>query len=133
MISNLPSRLSDELAVVTSPLLWLQSQPEYKRTFKERYLMLQKARSPQDKTLKRSKRRRKGRKRNFNEELACVKDPKTPINQKMKRNKRDPNLNTKTKRQVTPLSDAPVSYILKQIDKASEEPLNTLKIDWDVT
>jgi hypothetical protein len=45
----------------------------------------------------------------------------------------DANPNKKTKPQVTPLSDAPVSYILKQIDKASEEPLNTRKVDWDLT
>ena len=131
--SNLDSRLFEELKVANSPLLWLQAQPDYKGIFKARYLVLRKVSSPQEKTPKRSKRRRKGGKRKFGGELVSVQEQATPINQKKKRKKRDANPNKKTKPQVTPLSDAPVSYILKQIDKASEEPLNTRKVDWDLT
>jgi hypothetical protein len=133
MVSNLKSSLSDELAAATSPLLWLQAQPDYKDIFKARYFVLRKAISPQEKPLKRSKRRRNGGKRKYGKELVSRQDQATPVNQKKKRKKRDFNLKNETKPQVTPLSDVPVSYILKKIDKASEEPLNTRKVDWDLT
>lgn len=37
------------------------------------------------------------------------------------------------KPKVAPLSDAPVSYILEQLEKNSEDTLDLNKIDWDST
>ena len=39
-VPNLDSRLFDELKAATSPLLWLQAQPDYKGIFNVRYLAL---------------------------------------------------------------------------------------------
>jgi|GEM_PF-943501 len=132
--SNLDSRLFEELKVATSPLLWLQAQPDYKGIFKARYLALREVNDTAQATVsKRSKRRKKGKKKKVKTDLVFTQDQSSQINQKKKRVKRRTDPDKKTTRPVKPLGDANVGFILKQIDKISKETLNARKTDWDLT
>ena len=133
-VSNLDSRLFEELKVATSPLLWLQAQPDYKGIFKARYLALREVNDTAQATVsKRSKRRKKGKKKKVKTDLVFTQDQSSQINQKKKRVKRRTDPDKKTTRPVKPLGDVSVGFILKQMDKTSEETLNTRKTDWDLT
>ena len=128
------SVLMTELEVSGSPLSWLQAQPEYEATFKALYLAQKKASTHASKKLTESSRRKKKAKKQKkpkgyvqNESKAERGKPKKKSDQHY----RDPYENPS--QTVFPLSDVSVSFILKQLDKATDEPLDPHKIDWNVT
>ena len=132
-VPNLDPRLLDEVKSAGSPLLWLQAQPDYEAAFKARYLIHQKATAPVPKKPTQPP-WKKGKKKKKLAVDGTIPQGKTSQGKpKKKRVKQYTDPYEKPSRPVTPLSDAPVSYILKQLDKASDDTFNPRKIDWDVT
>lgn len=133
-VPNLDPRLLDEVKSAGSPLLWLQAQPDYEAVFKSRYLVHQKATAPAPKKPTQPPRKRKKiKKPKLAKDGATTQGKTSQAKPKKKRVKQYTDPYEKPSRPVTPLSDAPVSYILKQLDKVSDDTFNPRKIDWDVT
>ena len=131
-IPTLDSRLLNEIKEAGSPLQWLQNQPDYRTFFKARYLATQSKSVPPAR--EKSKPLKKKAKKQKKPKAGVLAESKAKGSQpKKKRVKHYYDPYEKPSRPVTPLSDAPVSYILKQLDKAADEPFNPRKIDWDVT
>lgn len=131
---RIDSQLLDELRTFGSPLLWLQAQPEYASVFKARYLAKQKANAPALKNpTQLLRKKKKGTKQKLVKDRVSSGGKATKGEAKKKRvnQYRDPY--EKPSRPVKPLSDAPVDYILKQLNKTSEDTLDLRKIDWDAT
>lgn len=135
-VPQLDHRLLEEVKSAGSPLLWLKVQPDYEAIFKARYLVYQKARATTPKKpTQPPRKKKKGSKQakivaeggNTQSKTAQTK-PK-----KKKRVKQYYDPYEKPTRPVKPLSDAPVSYILKQLNKVSDEKLEPKKVDWDAT
>ena len=131
-VPRIDSVLLAELKASGSPLLGLQAQPDYEAVFKARYLIHQKATAPAPKKPTQSSRKKK-KKQKLVAEGGTSQGKAAQGKPKKKRAKQYYDPYEKPSRPVTPLSDAPVSYILKHLDKAADEALNPQKIDWDVT
>lgn len=132
-VPRIDSVLLAELKASGSPLLWLQAQPYYEAVFKARYLVHQKATAPAPKKPTQPPRKKKKKKQKLVAEGGTSQGKAAQGKPKKKRAKQYYEPYEKPSRPVTPLSDAPVSYILKQLDKAADEALNLQKIDWDLT
>lgn len=132
-VPNLERRLLDEVKSAGSPLLWLQAQPDYEAVFKARYLIHQKATAPAPQKPTQPPRKKKKKKQKLAVDGTTTQGKTAQGKPKKKRVKQYYDPYEKPSRPVTPLSDAPVSYILKQLDKASDDTFNPRKIDWDVT
>lgn len=115
-VPGIDSVLLAELKAAGSPLLWLQSQPDYEAVFKARYLAQQKASTPAPKKPTEPPRKKKKAKKQKKPKDGVHTEGKTKGSQpKKKRVKKYYDPYEKPSRPVTPLSDAPVSYILKQM------------------
>jgi hypothetical protein len=132
-VPNLDRRLLEEVKSAGSPLLWLQAQPDYEAVFKARYVIHQKATAPVPKKPTQPPRKKKKKKQKLVAEGGTSQSTNAQGKPKKKRVKQYHDPYEKPSRPVTPLSDAPVGYILKQLDKASHDTFNPRKIDWDVT
>lgn len=132
-VPNLDHRLLAEVKSAGSLLLWLQAQPDYEAVFKARYLIHQKATAPVPKKPTQPPRKKKKKRQKSVAQGGTPQNKNAQGKPKKKRVKQYTDPYEKPSRPVTPLSDAPVSYILKQLDKAADEPFNPRKIDWDVT
>lgn len=133
-VPRLDSRLLDELKASGSPLLWLQAQPEYEAVFKVRYLAKQKASAPAPKKpAQPPRKKKKGKKQKLFKDGPPSESKATKGAPKKKRGKQYRDPYEKPSRPVKPLSDAPVSYILRQLDKAGADTPEPNKIDWDST
>ena len=132
-VPEINSVLLAEMKASGSPLLWLLAQPDYKSVFKARYLSKKKATGPLPKKTKQASRKKNRTKQKLVSEGGIPQDKATPGKSKKKKAKQYYDPYEKPARPVKPLSDVPVSYILKQLDKVSDDTLNHQKIDWDGT
>jgi hypothetical protein len=119
-----------EIKASGSALLWLQAQPEYKSVFKARYPSKKKATGPLAKKTKKSSRKKNRTKQKVMSEGVSPQGKATPRKPTKKKKKQYYDPYETPARPVTPLSDAPVSYIRKQINKLSDDTLDHQKINW---
>lgn len=133
-VPSLNRQLCDEVKAAGSPLLWLQVQPEYPAVFKDLYLLHQKAvASVPKKAAQPPQKKKRGKKQRRISEIGETQGDSRKGNPKKKKGKQSSDPYEQPTRPVKPLSDAPVSFILKQLNKASEATFDVRKIDWDVT
>jgi hypothetical protein len=124
----------EELKTLGSPVLWLKAQPEYEAVFKARYLAERKATAPvSKKTAPHTRKKKKGKKQKLVKDCVPSESKATKGQPKKKRVKQYRDPYDKPTRPVTPLSNAPVSYILRQMDKAGADTHERNKIDWEST
>ncbi|PLL10239.1 hypothetical protein C0V75_21620 [Tabrizicola sp. TH137] len=133
-VPNLNSQLFGEVRAAGSPLIWLQAQPEYPAVFRELYLRHQKAAAPAPKKAKQPPQKKKRSKKQLRiSQVGESQNNSGKGKPKERKSEQSSDPYEQPTRPVKPLSDAPVSFILRQLNRAPETTFDVRKIDWDVT